>query len=65
MNNLKINGVAHRAGSLPRILIGGASFNQGEVVSAQLGVTFDNYDADQHLVRFRDKTGATVERRDR
>jgi hypothetical protein len=65
VNNLKISGVAQRAGSLPRILIGGASFNQGDVVAAEMGVTFDHWDPVRRMVRFRDKSGATVERRDR
>jgi cytoskeletal protein RodZ len=61
--NVKISGV--RGGSAPRILIGRASFNLGEVVNEELGITFEGYDADRHLVRFRDRTGATAERRDR
>lgn len=63
VNGLKINGV--RGGAVPRVLIGGASYNQGDVVNAEMGVIFDSYDAQRHILRFRDRAGMVVERRDR
>jgi hypothetical protein len=63
VNGLKISGV--RAGAAPRMMTGGLTFNLGDVVNADLGITFDAYDAERHILRFKDKTGATVERRDR
>ena len=61
VTNLKIT--ATRAGANPRLFVGGKSFNRGDVVNADLGITFDAYDDERHMIRFKDATGATFERR--
>ncbi len=63
VNAIKIGGV--RGGDKPRILLGKGSFNVGEIINPELGISFDGYDAATHMVRFKDKTGATLERKDR
>jgi hypothetical protein len=63
VNGLKITGV--RSGAVPRMMIGGLAYNLGDTVNHDLGVTFDSYDAGRHTIRFKDKSGATIERRDR
>lgn len=63
VNNLKIAGV--RSGETPRVLIERATFRPGDVVNPQLGIVFDGYDDVRRMLRFKDKTGAIVERRDR
>lgn len=61
VQNVRITGL--RTGAMPRILIGGASFDVGEIVHPELGIVFDGYDADRRVLRFRDTTGALAERR--
>jgi hypothetical protein len=63
VNNLKITGT--RGGNAPRVLIERATFGVGDTVNADLGITFDGFDSVRHILRFKDKTGAVVERRDR
>jgi hypothetical protein len=63
VKNLKITGV--RTGAAPRILVERATFAVGEIMNSELGVTFDGYDASRRMLRFKDKTGAIVERRER
>lgn len=63
ITQLRINGV--RAGENPRLLVGSKAFSRGEVVNAELGLTFDGYDPRRHMVRFRDPSGKVYERRDR
>jgi hypothetical protein len=57
--------VAIRSGSSPRILIDGTSFAPGALVNAELGVWFDGYDASRRILRFKDRSGAVVERGER
>ena len=58
---LKISGV--RGGSSPRIFIGGTSYQVGDLVNPQLGITFEGYNSHTRSIIFKDKTGAIVERR--
>jgi hypothetical protein len=60
VKNLKITGM--RSGASPRILVERATFSVGEVMNADLGITFDGYDASRRVLRFKDQTGAIVER---
>lgn len=62
VTNLKIGAV--RAGAVPRLLIGGRMFSRGDVVGPELGIVFEAYDTDRRMLRFKDATGATFERRD-
>jgi hypothetical protein len=58
---LRVGGV--RAGANTRVFIGGTAYEPGELVNPQLGIIFEGYDsATRHLI-FKDKSGATVERR--
>lgn len=58
---LRVGGV--RAGANTRVFIGGTAYAPGEVVDLKLGITFESYDsATRHLI-FKDKSGATVQRR--
>jgi len=41
------------------------TYDVGDLVNPTLGITFEGYNATTRLVTFKDKTGATVERRDR
>lgn len=59
---VKISGI--RAGKAPRVLIGNAAFNEGDVVNPALDITFDSYDPNTHTLRFRDHRGTVVDRRD-
>jgi hypothetical protein len=58
---LRIGGV--RGGAAARVFIGGTAYAPGEVVNPQLGIVFDSYNTETRHVVFKDKTGATVERR--
>jgi hypothetical protein len=59
--NVRITGL--RTGAHPRILINNVSFDVGEIVHAELGIVFDGYDSERRVLRFKDATGAVVERR--
>jgi hypothetical protein len=59
--NLKIGGV--RTGTATRVFIGGTAYALGEVVNSQLGVTFVGYSSETHMLTFKDKTGAVIDRR--
>jgi hypothetical protein len=61
VDNVKILGI--RSGSAVRIFIGGTSYAPGDLINPQLGITFDSYNAETRMVRFKDQTGATVEQR--
>ena len=61
VENLKISGV--RGGATPRVFIGGTSFQKGDLVNPQLGITFEGYSNETRLLTFKDQTGARVERR--
>jgi hypothetical protein len=61
VENLKISGV--RGGATPRVFIGGTSFQKGDLVNPQLGITFEGYSNETRLLTFKDPTGAKVERR--
>lgn len=61
VDNLRVSGV--RTGSETRVFIGGQSYEAGEIVNPQLGITFESYNSETRRLIFRDKTGATVERR--
>ncbi len=45
--------------------MGRSSYLPGETVNPVLEIVFDGYDANRRLVRFKDKSGAVIERRDR
>lgn len=61
--NLRILGV--RAGANPRVLIDRTSYNLGATINQELGIIFAGYDSERHLVRFKDASGAIVDRPDR
>lgn len=56
-----ISGV--REGSRPRAFINSILVEQGDMVNAQFGITFDRVDAERNLVIFKDRTGAVVGKR--
>lgn len=61
VDGLRVGGV--RTGANTRVFISGTAYEPGELVNPQLGITFEGYDsATRHLI-FKDKSGATVERR--
>lgn len=59
--NLRIGSV--RTGAKPRILLERTSYDIGDTVNQQLGITFDGYNAETRMLIFKDRSGATVERR--
>jgi hypothetical protein len=61
VENLKIGGV--RGGSTSRVFIGATAYAPGDVVNPQLGIVFEEYNAETRMLTFKDKTGAKVERR--
>lgn len=61
VQNAKVSGV--RAGANPRVFIERTAYAQGDLVNPQLGIVFDGYDAETRLLRFKDASGAVVERR--
>lgn len=61
VQNLKISGV--RGGANPRVFIERTAYAPGDLVNPQLGVTFETYNAETRMLVFKDKSGATVERR--
>ena len=60
---LKIGGVSVRAGKPTRMTIGKTTYDVGDQVNPQLGISFEAYNAETHTVTFKDKSGAKVERR--
>jgi hypothetical protein len=63
VSGLKILGV--RAGANPRVLIDRSSYNVGATINEDLGVVFVGYDAAQRTIRFKDASGAIIDRPDR
>jgi hypothetical protein len=63
VDRAKIGGV--RTGHAPRVLIGARAYNQGDIIDEALGIAFDGYDDATHMVRFRDRSGRVLQRRDR
>ncbi len=61
MQNLRISAV--RAGSSPRIFIERTAYAPGDLVNANLGITFEGYNPETGLIAFKDRTGAVFERR--
>lgn len=61
VQNVRISGV--RAGTSPRVFIERTAYAQGDLVNPQLGVVFDGYNPETRLLRFKDASGAIVERR--
>jgi hypothetical protein len=61
VDNLRVGGV--RAGANTRVFIGGTAYAPGEMVNLQLGIIFESYNAGTRHLIFKDKTGATVQRR--
>jgi hypothetical protein len=61
VDNLRVGGV--RAGANTRVFIGGTAYAPGEMVNPQLGITFEGYNAETRHLIFKDKTGATIQRR--
>ena len=61
VENLKISGV--RGGANPRVFVGKSSYQLGDLVQPQMGVTFEGYNETTRMLTFKDKTGAKVERR--
>jgi hypothetical protein len=59
--NARINGVFE--GTPARALINGRMVRAGQEVDDTLGITFAGVKADRNLLIFRDRSGATVERR--
>lgn len=59
--NLKIKSV--RGGETPRVFIGGTTYEIGDLVNPQLGITFEGYDIETRRLTFKDKSGAKVELR--
>ncbi|MFI5356812.1 MAG: hypothetical protein ACHQ4G_05710 [Opitutales bacterium] len=57
----QINGVFQ--GNPARALINGRTFQEGDMVSPSLGIVFDHVEPGAKLIVFRDRTGATVERK--
>jgi hypothetical protein len=65
VEGLKIGGVSVRAGRPPRMIIEKTTYDVGDLVNPNLGISFEGYNPTTRMVTFKDKTGATVERRDR
>lgn len=59
--NAQISGVFQ--GQPARVLINGRTVRAGEIVEPRLGIVFQAVDAKQKLLRFRDRSGATVQRK--
>jgi hypothetical protein len=53
-----------RVGVNTRVFLGGTAYMVGDLVNPQLGISFDGYSPETRMLRFKDKAGATVERRD-
>ena len=52
-----------RGGANPRVFIGSSSYQVGDLVNPQMAITFEGYTDATRMLVFKDKTGATVERR--
>ena len=52
-----------RTGAKPRILLERTSYDVGDTVNQQLGITFEGYNPDTRMIIFKDRSGAMVERR--
>ena len=61
VENLKISGV--RGGANPRVFVGKSSYQPGDLVNPQMGITFEGYNDTARMLTFKDKSGAKVERR--
>lgn len=61
ITNAKISGVVW--GAKPSVFINGKLVRAGEIVDPTLGITFDGVDIEKRQVLFKDKSGATVARR--
>ena len=61
MINLRIRGV--RGGDSQRVTIDKTTYVPGDIVNQSLGISFAGYDEETRMLTFRDKTGATFERR--
>lgn len=61
VSNLRIGSV--RTGAKPRVLIEKTSYDVGDTVNQQMGITFDGYNAEKRVLLFKDRSGAIVERR--
>lgn len=61
VDGIRVGGV--RAGANTRVFIGGTAYAPGEIVNSQLGIMFEAYDAQTRHLIFKDKSGATVKRR--
>ena len=63
VRNVKIGAV--RAGNPPRVLLDRRTVVPGDLVQAEFGIVFESYDAERRLLRFKDASGASYERRER
>ena len=63
VENLKIGGLSVRAGKPTRMTIGKTTYDIGDQVNPQLGITFEAFNVETKVLTFRDKSGAKVERR--
>lgn len=61
VSTLRIGSV--RTGAKPRILIEKTSYDVGDTVNQQLGISFEGYNAATRMLIFKDRSGAIVERR--
>jgi hypothetical protein len=61
VDNVKISGA--RGGAAARVFIGKTAYGAGDIVDSTLGIMFDGYDTESRTLVFKDKSGATVERR--
>lgn len=58
---VKIGGA--RLTGQPRVLIGASAYTFGDVVELNLGVVLEGYNAETRALRFKDPSGAVIERR--
>lgn len=61
VGQMQINGVFQ--GTPARALINGHTVREGELVEPNLGIYFDHINAETKVIIFRDRSGATVERK--
>lgn len=61
IKNAKIGGV--RLTDRPRVLIGPNGYTFGDVVELNLGITLEGYNAETRSLRFKETSGAVIERR--
>ena len=55
--------IIDKDGVVSRVFIGGTSYQVGDLVNPQLGITLEGYNAETRILTFKDKSGAKVERR--